>query len=211
MTANVQPLIRLDDVKKVFYTDEVETHALAGTHLFQRVDVLERFATPPTLVAHVDRRIYGVAMVPFLTAFSLGLIPTTITEEYGYSFMLAPTSQPQNRLSIEFTYTDTSTIGWWGMFVNRVDGTLGDVYRHPQLHDALAWRIVAQRQPICAYAQTCDRIEGVSTDELIEGLDIALGAALPDNCSGLDIDEDGAVSIDELIVAVHHALDSCVP
>jgi putative ABC transport system ATP-binding protein len=33
MTANVQPLIRLDDVKKVFYTDEVETHALAGTHL----------------------------------------------------------------------------------------------------------------------------------------------------------------------------------
>ena len=33
MTANVQPLIRLEDVKKVFYTDEVETHALAGTHI----------------------------------------------------------------------------------------------------------------------------------------------------------------------------------
>ncbi|HEX8072784.1 MAG TPA: ABC transporter ATP-binding protein [Pyrinomonadaceae bacterium] len=33
MTANVQPLLRLEDVKKVFYTDEVETHALAGTHL----------------------------------------------------------------------------------------------------------------------------------------------------------------------------------
>src|SRR2546423_3703283 len=33
MTASPQPLIRLDDVKKVFYTDEVETHALAGTHL----------------------------------------------------------------------------------------------------------------------------------------------------------------------------------
>src|ERR671928_1916454 len=33
MTANVQPLIRLEDVKKVFFTDEVETHALAGTHL----------------------------------------------------------------------------------------------------------------------------------------------------------------------------------
>jgi putative ABC transport system ATP-binding protein len=27
------PLIRLEDVKKVFYTDEVETHALSGTHL----------------------------------------------------------------------------------------------------------------------------------------------------------------------------------
>ncbi len=33
-TASVnQPLIRLEDVKKVFYTDEVETHALSGTHL----------------------------------------------------------------------------------------------------------------------------------------------------------------------------------
>ena len=33
MTASPQPLLRLEDVKKVFYTDEVETHALAGTHL----------------------------------------------------------------------------------------------------------------------------------------------------------------------------------
>jgi len=29
----VQPLIHLSDVKKVFYTDEVETHALSGIHL----------------------------------------------------------------------------------------------------------------------------------------------------------------------------------
>src|SRR5690349_6811464 len=27
-----QPLITLDDLKKVFYTDEVETHALSGVH-----------------------------------------------------------------------------------------------------------------------------------------------------------------------------------
>ena len=30
---NGQPLIKLEDVKKVFLTDEVETHALAGIHL----------------------------------------------------------------------------------------------------------------------------------------------------------------------------------
>ena len=30
---NSQPLIHLSDVKKVFYTDEVETHALSGIHL----------------------------------------------------------------------------------------------------------------------------------------------------------------------------------
>ena len=28
-----QPLIKLEGIKKVFYTDEVETHALAGIHL----------------------------------------------------------------------------------------------------------------------------------------------------------------------------------
>src|SRR5436309_16020974 len=28
-----RPLLRLSDVKKVFYTDEVETHALSGVHL----------------------------------------------------------------------------------------------------------------------------------------------------------------------------------
>src|SRR5438128_5479377 len=28
-----EPLIRLSEVKKVFYTDEVETHALSGVHL----------------------------------------------------------------------------------------------------------------------------------------------------------------------------------
>ncbi len=31
--ASEQPLIKLEDVSKVFYTDEVETHALAGVHL----------------------------------------------------------------------------------------------------------------------------------------------------------------------------------
>ena len=33
MTTGTDPLIRLDGVTKVFYTDEVETHALSGIHL----------------------------------------------------------------------------------------------------------------------------------------------------------------------------------
>ena len=33
MTTTEQGLIRLDGVTKVFYTDEVETHALSGVHL----------------------------------------------------------------------------------------------------------------------------------------------------------------------------------
>jgi len=33
MNESAQPLLRLDGVKKVFYTEEVETHALAGIHM----------------------------------------------------------------------------------------------------------------------------------------------------------------------------------
>jgi putative ABC transport system ATP-binding protein len=33
MNAPAQPLIKLEGVKKVFYTEEVETHALAGIHM----------------------------------------------------------------------------------------------------------------------------------------------------------------------------------
>ena len=30
---NAEPLIKFDGIKKVFFTDEVETHALSGIHL----------------------------------------------------------------------------------------------------------------------------------------------------------------------------------
>ena len=33
MSASAQPLLRLEGIQKVFFTDEVETHALAGIHL----------------------------------------------------------------------------------------------------------------------------------------------------------------------------------
>ena len=33
MNESAQPLLRLEGVKKIFFTDEVETHALAGIHL----------------------------------------------------------------------------------------------------------------------------------------------------------------------------------
>src|ERR671936_3132496 len=33
MSASSEPLVKLDGVRKVFYTDEVETHALSGIHL----------------------------------------------------------------------------------------------------------------------------------------------------------------------------------
>src|SRR5580693_7390039 len=33
MNESLQPLIQIEDMKKIFYTDEIETHALSGVHL----------------------------------------------------------------------------------------------------------------------------------------------------------------------------------
>ena len=66
-TVTEQPLIRLDGVTKVFYTDEVETHALSGIHLEIRKGeyVVDRralglrqvdAAVDPRPARHADRR-----------------------------------------------------------------------------------------------------------------------------------------------------------
>src|SRR3989475_12767453 len=47
MMTSSDPLIHLADVKKVFYTDEVETHALSGIHLDIKKGEYLSIAGPP--------------------------------------------------------------------------------------------------------------------------------------------------------------------
>ena len=44
---STQALIHLDGVTKVFFTDEIETHALAGVHLEIKVGEFLAIAGPP--------------------------------------------------------------------------------------------------------------------------------------------------------------------
>ena len=46
MNTSAQPLIHLQGVTKVFYTDEVETHALAGIHLEIKSGELKTMTRP---------------------------------------------------------------------------------------------------------------------------------------------------------------------
>ena len=46
MSAAAQPLLTLDGVKKIFFTDELETHALAGVHLEVRAGEFLSIAGP---------------------------------------------------------------------------------------------------------------------------------------------------------------------
>ncbi|HSP53956.1 MAG TPA: penicillin acylase family protein [Dehalococcoidia bacterium] len=49
----------------------------------------------------------------------------------------------------------------------------------------------------------------VSIDELITGVNIALGSSAVDACAPLDLDGNGAVAINEIITAVNRALGTC--
>ena len=63
------------------------------------------------------------------------------------------------------------------------------------------------KPPICS--GDCDGDARVGIDELVRGVNIALGGLLAGACGGVDLDGDGMVSIAELIGAVNHALGGC--
>ncbi len=51
----------------------------------------------------------------------------------------------------------------------------------------------------------------VTVDEVILGVNIALGLSVPTSCGAIDGDSDGQVTIDELVSAVNGVLNSCAP
>ncbi len=66
-------------------------------------------------------------------------------------------------------------------------------------------------RPAAALACTgdCNNDGMVSINELITGVNIALGTAAVTTCTSMDVDGDGNVSINELIAAVNSALNGC--
>ncbi|MBI1813683.1 MAG: YncE family protein [Deltaproteobacteria bacterium] len=55
----------------------------------------------------------------------------------------------------------------------------------------------------------CDGLGTVTVDELVEGVAMALGEQSVATCAALDANRDDAVTVDELIRAVHNALNGC--
>ena len=103
------------------YSDAL-VKALRGTEVFVRVDHLERFNSPPSLVARVERRIYGSTVVPVATLLSFGLIPTTTEESFGHAFSLSPPGREARRVPIEYSYRGRTTLGWVAIFHGLMPG-----------------------------------------------------------------------------------------
>jgi CSLREA domain-containing protein len=58
-------------------------------------------------------------------------------------------------------------------------------------------------------AGDCDGSARVTVDELVRGVSIALGTIRLEECPAFDLNQDGLVTVNELIDAVHRALDGC--
>jgi hypothetical protein len=58
-------------------------------------------------------------------------------------------------------------------------------------------------------AGDCDTAGSVTVDELIIGVNIALGARPASECAALDLDRNELVTVDELVAAVNAALGGC--
>jgi hypothetical protein len=86
--------------------------ALQRAQLFDQVDDLERFSTPPSLVARVERRIYGNTAIPVYPLLTFGLIPMSVQETAGESFSLSAPDRPEHRVTIEYSYRGRTTLGW---------------------------------------------------------------------------------------------------
>lgn len=63
--------------------------------------------------------------------------------------------------------------------------------------------------PRAACPGDCNADGEVTINELITGVNIALGSASVDSCEGVDVNGDGEVTINELIAAVNNGLNGC--
>lgn len=74
---------------------------------------------------------------------------------------------------------------------------------------ALLLCLAARPTPACT--GDCSGTGGVTIDELVQGVTIALGNAAIDACPAFDADGSGTVTVDELVAAVGAALAGCPP
>jgi hypothetical protein len=55
----------------------------------------------------------------------------------------------------------------------------------------------------------CDDSGMLTVDEIVRGVNIALGTIDVEDCLLFDADDDGMVTVDEIVAAVSYALEGC--
>src|SRR5262245_32552117 len=62
---------------------------------------------------------------------------------------------------------------------------------------------------VCRCVGDCDTSDHVSTNELMIGLNIALGRAMIEDCQALDFNHNGGVEVNELVAGVNSLMRDC--
>src|SRR5262245_11725588 len=89
--------------------------------------------------------------------------------------------------------------------VRRVTGV-----RARRLHRVLALVLALAASPVgAACVGDCDGNGAVPINELIKGVNVALGTAALDTCAAFDRNSDGDVRVDELLAGVNSANAGC--
>ena len=139
--------VGVEEYQSPVYSERLVT-ALRRTGLFDTVDNLER-VPDAQLVARVQRRVYGTAMIPWLTGLTLGIVPTTVEEEWGEVFSLAARDEAGSRVLVDFTYKGPTTLGWVALLYNlSPQRTIYSPRKTERFRDALSVAICRKRDEI---------------------------------------------------------------
>lgn len=128
---------------------------LRRTRLFDRVDRLEVFKTPPDLLARVEEAISGPATIPLVTGLTLGLYPTRGESRWGLPFSLRrPGPFVDGKIVyIQYVYRGSDVLGWLAVRLNALPNhTWRDLEDDPRFIDHFALEIVRNREAIEALA-----------------------------------------------------------
>ena len=146
-TAPMAFTVGVETYKFPAYSDAL-IKALRNTGVFVRADHLERFSSPPALVARVEREIYGSSAIPLWTLLTLGLVPTTTEESFGYSFSLSRPGQEAQRVPVEYSYRGRTTLGWEALFLRLTPNYSIDPESSPQFCGRLSLAILDHEDDI---------------------------------------------------------------
>lgn len=105
--------------------DERLVEALRASGIFDSVDLAANLREPAPLVARVLSRSEGAAVIPILTAITLGFFPTWAEETWGLRFSLAPVDAPDRAVAIDFRWKGYTVLGWASALLNLLPNRAG--------------------------------------------------------------------------------------
>lgn len=139
--------VGVEAYKYPVYSEQL-VNDLRATGLFDAVEPLDSIPNP-TLIARVERTVYGKAAIPIWTIVTLGIVPTTVEEEHGHVFSFHPANNAGSAVVIDYRYRGTSTLGWIAAFRNfSSDRTSENPIQTPRFREGLAVAVSARREQI---------------------------------------------------------------